>query len=204
MLEKHVEIALDTGRIVIVPLPSKSGEEIQWKCIVTQKSELKNTVYQGVLWKVSFFITSGPLLTKLTKFKDLHGKELEFKGPNRPAKRYLYFRYLITYLHWKKLGSVEFESEVAPKGVMWASPGNYVRESMLRIFAKKVGDYLFPEAFYEQTTFSTVEGGSNRPKEEEELLATVMAHRVKSHKRNLQAADDDVASDEEDVEDEEN
>lgn len=37
---------------------------------------------------------------------------------------------------------------------MWASPGKYVRKSIFVVLDMKVGDYVFPEAFYRETTFS--------------------------------------------------
>ena len=104
----------------------------------------------------------------------------ERNGPNRPAKRYLYFRFLITYLHRVNLGDVEWQSEIGPKSKMWASSGKYVRDSLLMIFAKKVGDYMFPEAFYNQTAFSEADCRPSRSNDEEETLPICMAHRVRN------------------------
>ena len=183
MLVDTLEIALDTGHIVIVPLPSEPNEPTRWKCVVTEKSTL------------------GLPATKELKWKDVDGKELVFRGPNRPARRYLYFRFLITYLHYAKLGDVKWESEVSDKGTIWASPGNYLRESMLLTFAKKIGDIFLPSATVQQTTFSEGDGSPNRSKDEEETLVTALVHRVHDLKHSRAAADDDFFSDE-DAEDE--
>ncbi|CDM34646.1 unnamed protein product [Penicillium roqueforti FM164] len=42
-----------------------------------------------------------------TTWDDLDGKELKFLGNARPAKRFLYFRFIITYIHCKKEGMQE-------------------------------------------------------------------------------------------------
>jgi hypothetical protein len=86
---------------------------------------------------------------------------------------------------------VQWESEVVAKGTMWASPGPYVRKSMLVTLAKKVGDHMFPEAFYDQTTFSEVDGCASRSKAEEDDLALSMALQLKNEKRNRSVIDEE-------------
>jgi hypothetical protein len=71
------------------------------------------------------------------KSQELNGKILEFLTPNRPARRYLYFRYLCTYFHWKKQGDTDWVSWVEARGMMWATPGPYLRQLMLKTLAKE-------------------------------------------------------------------
>ena len=44
--------------------------------------------------------------------KDIDGRELKFLGDNRPARRFLYFRYIMTYLYYKKLGQLQWVGRV--------------------------------------------------------------------------------------------
>lgn len=98
---------------------------------------------------------------------------------------------------------MEFESEVRDKGTIWASPGDYLRKSMLLFFAKKLGDVFLSSATVAQTTFSEVDGSPNRSKDDEETLTTSLVHRVKDLERSWAAVDDDFFSDEDVSSDEE-
>ncbi len=84
----------------------------------------------------------------------------------------------MTYLIHKREGKLEWTDNVEARGMMWASPGPYVRRSMLVTLARKVSDFYLPEAFYEHTTFSGSETSVDRSSEEEELLATELALRM--------------------------
>lgn len=100
------------------------------------------------------------------------------------------------------MGPVTWESEVDVKGTLWASPGKYVKTSMLVLFAKNVGDFTFPEAFYNQTTFSEIKGKSSRTKDEEETDATYLTHRIREHQERATDPEwADFSTDEDDVED---
>lgn len=57
MLLRQLELALDNGTMVIVPLSPQPGEETRWKCILTQKSML-DFIVAGGTWRVSYLITS--------------------------------------------------------------------------------------------------------------------------------------------------
>ena len=57
--------------------------------------------------------------------KDLDNQDLKSLTPNRTAQRYLYFRFLVTYLHAKMMGNKEFTSTVDGRQHFWASPGEY-------------------------------------------------------------------------------
>lgn len=73
---------------------------------------------------------------------------------------------------------MEWVSQVEAKGHMWASPGPYLRQSLLLSLARKVSDLFLPESFYKNTTFSEADGSRQRSEEEEEELAMSLAVRV--------------------------
>lgn len=81
-------------------------------------------------------------------------KELQWSNSNRPAKRYLYFRFLMTYLMCKTKGqSTGWVDQIAAKGKMWCTPGPYLRRSMVQLLARECGDQFLPEVFYKEQTF---------------------------------------------------
>ena len=73
--------------------------------------------------------------------------------------------------------------DVEANGRMWATPGPYLRQSMLISLARKVSDHFLPEVFYEQTTFEEVEADESvtRPQEEAGMVLS-LAHRLKEEK----------------------
>jgi hypothetical protein len=102
---------------------------------------------------------------------------LKFLTPNRPACRYLYLRYVITFLHQKKLGNIEWLNRVEARGYIWATPGPYLRKSMLLTLARRISDNFLPEVFYD-STFSVADGCPQRSLEDEEDLAMEFDHRM--------------------------
>ena len=89
----------------------------------------------------------------LGKKKDFHGRHLTFRSDFRPAARFLYFRFLASILlrqrhevdtWWQD--RMEFGG-----GEMWASPGDYLRTSLMNNLARTIGqvpqgeaDKIFP------------------------------------------------------------
>lgn len=99
-------------------------------------------------------------------------KKLEFLSPNRPARRYLYFRFIITYIHAKSQGNTAWAEKVESKKVLWASPGPYLEKSMLCSLARNISGLELPPVVYEGTTFDT-----GKPVENDDDL--VLASRVR-------------------------
>ena len=69
------------------------------------------------------------------------------------------------------------------KGTMWATPGPYLRQSMLISLARRVSDHFLPEVFYDQTTFEEAEAdeSATRPQEEPGMVLS-LANRLKEEK----------------------
>lgn len=70
--------------------------------------------------------------------------------------------------------------DVEAKGRIWATPGPYLRQSMLISLARKVSDHFLPEVFYDETTFEEVEADESvtRPQEEPGMVLS-LANRLK-------------------------
>ncbi|KFY68859.1 hypothetical protein V496_00742 [Pseudogymnoascus sp. VKM F-4515 (FW-2607)] len=159
-LNRVIEGGLDNGDIVFVPRKSSKhvpGAELTWTCLLVNQAIAKTQI------------------TGSTRWKDIDGRELKFLTANRPACRYLYLRYVITLLYQRRTGNTQgVEDAMArsdAKGYIWATPGPYLRQSMLITLARKVSDTFLPEAWYSGSTFDEADGCPSRDAEAEEDLA---------------------------------
>ena len=84
-------------------------------------------------------------------------------------------------------------NEIEAKGNIWASPGPYLRHSMLLTLARKISDHFLPEALY-GTTFHTAVGSAARPPEEEKDLVLSLASRIKDTRRARSEEAEDLDS----------
>lgn len=73
---------------------------------------------------------------------DLDGKPLLFKNDRRPAARFLYYHFVVTLLRNKRDRQPGWEKYFSELGTLrpFATPGRYMRQSMLLILAKSTGD----------------------------------------------------------------
>ncbi|KAJ5054725.1 uncharacterized protein L3040_000991 [Drepanopeziza brunnea f. sp. 'multigermtubi'] len=88
-LHTRIESALDNAEIVIVPR-LEAGKETEWEVFVTDESELGDAA--------CLTAESGQ-----TKCKNFHQRTLQFLTSNGPSKRYLYFRFVKSYLIARKV-----------------------------------------------------------------------------------------------------
>ncbi|KAI9695712.1 MAG: hypothetical protein M1836_006078 [Candelina mexicana] len=98
------------------------------------------------------------------------GKELVFKNNKRPGLRFLYYHYISTilrYVRYEKANWAQHRVEI-PTGQIWASPGAYLRRSMLKKLASAIGDNELDDGLTNNTTF---EGDDNKSEEEEEIIS---------------------------------
>lgn len=110
-MSQTIEEAFDSLDIVIVPLESaRQGKPpIEFQCVLANKSIANRTATDNYRWK------------------DLDGAPLEFVNNFRPACRYLYFKYCVTYLYWKQKGETEWATSLEGlRGYIWATPGTYI------------------------------------------------------------------------------
>lgn len=85
--------------------------------------------------------------------QDIDDQELKFPGNNLHARRFLYFRFIITYLFHKRIGDAHFAEKVDKIENFWATPGPHLRRSMLVPLAKNISKYHIPQSILEKTTF---------------------------------------------------
>ncbi|KUJ10066.1 uncharacterized protein LY89DRAFT_268856 [Mollisia scopiformis] len=153
-LHNFIEAALDAGRVIIVAKPGTTERNVVFQLVLLDKSLEKMPIRDDI------------------KFKDIDGQELRFLNDNRPAKRYLYFKFVMTYIRCLEEDDslkLAIMDKLEGKGNMWATAGKYLRKSTLLILAKSAHDNFLPEIFFENT-FDTARYSSTLPKEEDELV----------------------------------
>ena len=164
----------------------------------------KDTVYHvensTTRWGVSYSLKSPRCALFLTSRQDLDGRELTFLTDNRPARRFLYFRFIITYIHATISGNTRFTDKVENKTEFWASPGEYLRRSTLVSLARNISGLKLPPSLYDDNTFETPDESTN---EDAENIAMDLSSELRSamiESAKSPTIDDD---DEEEVDDEE-
>lgn len=86
----------------------------------------------------------------------LHNKPLTFINENRPRRRYLYFRFLISYLNAKRLNKGNITVPIETRK-FWPSGGEYLHKSTLQALARSVSGSSIPEEITETHTFGDTE-----------------------------------------------
>lgn len=140
-LQKKIEEAFDNCWIVIVPevtVTSTSSPSIsnEWKVVLLNTAKSDEVFFTDSL----FNYTS----QRLWRWRDIDGRTLSFRNENRPARRFLYLRYALAWLHAEDKGWTGFKEKV-PSATIWASPNKpdgYLRKSILLELGKMTGDKL--------------------------------------------------------------
>lgn len=119
-----VEKAFDLGHFVLLPCDASEFPIRRWRVQVTNTSAINKDFGRQSL-------------------KDYDGKEIEFKNNNRPASRFLYYHFVVTLLRNKKFRTPGWEACLTelPKKKPFATPGKYLRSSMLLQLARMAGDW---------------------------------------------------------------
>ncbi|KAI9701071.1 MAG: hypothetical protein M1836_001740 [Candelina mexicana] len=160
ILNRTIEQAYDDGWLTIVPLSDVSTTPTEWKVLILKRDNLNDAcvVEEGRTWK----------------WWELDGRPLHFNNENRPARRYLYFKYTMAIMQAQRENN-PFLSAI-PSGKIWASPGKkdgYLRRSTLRSLARQVGDQDLPDELIEAGTFVDTSPATGSP-----VLETIAAIEV--------------------------
>ena len=149
-LHEKIEEAFDNCWVTIVPLDTVACTPTEWKIIVLSPAIMNNM----------FLSESSSPFDKATewKWRDIDGRKLTFLNENRPARRFLYMRYTLAWLHAEDNKWEGFKEKVPP-GEVWASPNKpdgYLRRSILLDLGKMTGDRL-PQDLISAGTFEDPE-----------------------------------------------
>lgn len=190
-LDAKVEEALDLGYITFIPVAAVQGELVDYKVIVINKAILSNIVRQSIRWK------------------DLDGRQLQFRSNNRPAKRIVYLHNVIVYLRaqvlkWEGYETLQSRLFDSPA---YATPTAFLRGDMLRYLAQVEAENL-PENLarhtFETGPFETWRPSSNylvRRSKELKILLHELDLEVQDLPKILLHLEESDLSDQEDEED---
>ncbi|KAI9773301.1 MAG: hypothetical protein M1839_002161 [Geoglossum umbratile] len=154
VMDSALEKQFDKGDFVLVPIPTEPGQPSRWR-FVLMNEKLRT-------YKIE-------VRSRYKKIGDLDGTELEFKNENRPAHRFLYYHFvstLLRYVRYEKPGWAEKRVNL-PTGKIWATPGPYLRRSMLKALGYVIGDCEPSEEVFD----GVFDGKGVKPPEEEKLIA---------------------------------
>ncbi|KAJ5290874.1 hypothetical protein N7478_000125 [Penicillium angulare] len=143
-LHKSIEKLLDLGDIAVVPVEGEMTSPRKFRCIVLNPSILDKTV------------CSIPVYDSSDGFKTFYGweldnRELKFLNDNRPRRRYLYFRFIVSYL-WSRRKDPSISDHVDARK-FWPSGGEYLHRSTLKTLARCVSGCDIPSSLIESQTF---------------------------------------------------
>lgn len=79
---------------------------------------------------------------------------LTFLNDNRPRRRYLFFRFVISYLNAKRK-RLEFATNKIETRRFWPSGGEYIHKSTLNTLARCVSGHELPDHVVAENTFET-------------------------------------------------
>ncbi|KAK2751898.1 hypothetical protein FQN55_008640 [Onygenales sp. PD_40] len=143
-LHAKIEEAMNAGVISIVPVPpTEPDNQISgWKCILTNES------YRDRIF-------SRDLTGHGSRWNELDHKALTFQSDARPAARFLFFRFVMTYLQAKLGGNVGWAQRVesCTADDLWPADGEYLDRSMFAAVVRNVCGFDLPEGLCGGLTF---------------------------------------------------
>jgi hypothetical protein len=155
IMDYALKIHFDAGDFVLVPILTEHGKPSRWQFILMNDKLRTCKIYVHCRYK---------------EIGELDGTELEFKNDNRPAHRFLYYHFVSTLLRYIRYEKPDWAEEGVnlPTGKIWATPGPYLRKSMLKALANVIGDCELSQEVFGDGVFDE-KGG--KPPQEEKLIA---------------------------------
>lgn len=123
MMHSDFEKEFDKFSFCLVPVEKESGPD-GWQIILINEELRHRKIYGSLTWD------------------HYDGTELQFRNESRPQHRFLYFHYFICVyksLLERTQGWRNARDRSASRKI-WATPGPYLRSSMLGLLAKVIGD----------------------------------------------------------------
>ncbi|KAH0551257.1 hypothetical protein GP486_007449 [Trichoglossum hirsutum] len=160
VISKILEQKFDRGDFVIVPIPTEIGAPQRLRFVLLNTTYSHHTISESKM-----------------HYSELDGTELEFKGDGRPGLRHLYWHYVTSILRSVKWGKTGWDDLKArfPDRPIWATPGPYLRRSMLRQLAIAIGDYEPEELEFQEGVY---DGKGLKSEIDEETIAADVAERL--------------------------
>lgn len=80
---------------------------------------------------------------------------MKFLNDNRPRRRYLYFRFIVSYL-WARRDNPQIESHIGGRK-FWPSNGEYLNRSTLQTLARCISGCEIPPYLIQNQTFEDLD-----------------------------------------------
>lgn len=128
MLCSSAKESFDNGNFILIPANPNESPIKTWKIQLTNTAAKNSDIGHKVL-------------------AELDGKNVLFKNDCRPAARFLYYHFVVTLLRNKRDRQPGFQDYSVSLGSIrpFATPGQYMRQSMLLVLAKNTGDLSVEE-----------------------------------------------------------
>jgi hypothetical protein len=122
MIHGEFEEAYDKHKFCLLPI-EKPGQPDGWKLVLIDEEIRFDNVFEHT-WDY------------------YDGRELEFLNDQRPSRRFLYFHYFICIYRAMQQRTKGWQKARDKSGTrkLWATPGPYLRMSMLKKLAEVIGD----------------------------------------------------------------
>ena len=153
-----LEKQFDKGDFVLIPDSSDPTKPQEYRLLLMNEKLRRHKVQDGDT-------TYGQLERRLV-----------WKNEQRPGARFLYCHFVSTLLRYQKYEKSGWAEKYLnkPMGTIWASPGPYLKRSVLKKLGEYLGDRGASQSF-SQGTFEALEGQSSVADEDEELAAKDIA-----------------------------
>ncbi|KAL3424899.1 hypothetical protein PVAG01_04180 [Phlyctema vagabunda] len=179
MMSSKMEKLFDRHIFCLLPV-KKTGEEDGWKLVLVNEQYRQEPV------------------TPSCVLNDYDGKELVFCNDARPQKRFLYLHYFVCIhkaMREKQKGWENLQRN-ARSNLIWATPGPYLRASMLKKLALTIGEVEFAS----ELVIGCDLGIPNLPSEAEDIgLKGLVSALAGSQKEDDREEDEDNDDDDDDA-----
>ncbi|KAH0556019.1 hypothetical protein GP486_006041 [Trichoglossum hirsutum] len=186
MLHEDIERAFDKGILVFVPVNPAERPIRRWKTVLLNEASRNQVVF------FKAFKTLG----------DVDGMELKFRSEHRPAARFLYYHFVVSLLRCRQQREPGWENIWVKlrTGQPWPTPGRYLRQSMLLVLAKTVGNLSEGEieGLVQERAFDVPERMAHS--EEEEIARRVLEVHQELEEECLRKEENEEGEDEEEDE----
>lgn len=121
-MQSKIEKAMNAAQVIIVPDDEDPSE---LKLVVLDDSILDHILPHG-----------------RATFRDLNQRRLVFQTKTRPARRSLYLHHVLTLFRRKRFDVEGWENDhkKVKSSFLWASPGKWIRRSIIKAIAFELGD----------------------------------------------------------------
>jgi hypothetical protein len=122
MMHRDFEEEYDEHTFCLLPI-EKPGQPDGWKLVLIDEQKRFQKANAAQTW-------------------DYDGKELEFLNDQRPSRRFLYFHYILCIYRAMQERTKGWQTarDESKTRKLWATPGPYLRMSILRKLAEVIGD----------------------------------------------------------------